>query len=472
MGYIVGRQREKVLFDELISGKKSEFVVVYGRRRVGKTFLIRELLSKQFSFHITGLANATLDEQLFNFHHAMQNYSNSKKRKQPTHWLEAFQQLISILSKSKQPKKIVFFDELPWLDTPKSGFIQALEHFWNSWASARNDVVLVVCGSAASWMINKIIKNKGGLHNRVTQKIRLAPFTLHECELMLQAKGVVWNKYQIAEAYMALGGIPYYWSHIKKGKSAAQAIDELCFAENAILKDEYQNLYASLFKNSEGHELIVKTLSKKTIGLSRKEIIALSKLPNGGGTTKILEELETSGFIRKYKPIGRENRESIYQLLDFYSLFYYQFIHKQKNIAEDYWQKNIDHPSHRAWAGYAFEQLCLIHLPQIKKALGISGVETEAASWRGKSNKCQIDLLIDRRDQIINLCEMKYAIGEIEITKKYADELRNKMQAFKSETKTKKAVHLTFVSTYGAKQNQHSSGLIQQEIKLNALFEP
>lgn len=472
MSYLIGRQREASLFNEFITGTQSEFIVVYGRRRVGKTFLIRELLRKHFNFHMTGLANATLDEQLYNFHNALHTFNTSKKREKPTNWLEAFQQLISHLTKSKQTKKVVFFDELPWLDTPKSGFIQALEHFWNSWASARNDVVLIVCGSAASWMINKIIKNKGGLHNRVTQKIRLAPFTLHECELLLKAKGIVWNKYQIAEAYMALGGIPYYWSHIKKGKSAAQAIDELCFSVNAILKDEYQNLYASLFKNADGHELIVKTLSKKTIGLTRKEIIALSKLPNGGGTTKVLEELETSGFIRKYKPIGRENRESIFQLLDFYSLFYFQFIYKKKNNSEDYWQKNIDHPSHRAWAGYAFEQLCLMHLPQIKKALGISGVETEAASWRGKSNKCQIDLLIDRRDQVINLCEMKYAIGEIEITKKYADELRNKLQAFKSETSTKKAVHLTFVSTYGAKQNLYASGLIQQQITLDQLFQP
>lgn len=471
MSYLIGRQREIKLFNEFIDGNQSEFIVVYGRRRVGKTFLIREQLSKNFSFHITGLANATLVEQLNNFHVAMLDYSGSKKRAQPANWLEAFRQLIAYLEKSKKKKKIVFFDELPWLDSPRSGFIQALEHFWNNWASARKDVILVVCGSAASWMINKIIKNKGGLHNRVTQKIRLAPFTLHECELLLQSKGIVWNRHQIAETYMVLGGIPYYWSHIKKGRSAAQAIDELCFSENAILKDEYQNLYASLFKNSEGHELIVKTLSKKTIGLTRKEIISISKLPNGGGTTKVLEELETSGFLRKYKPIGRENRESIYQLLDFYSLFYFQFIYKQKNNTENYWQKNIDHPSHRAWSGYAFEQLCLLHLPQIKRSLGIGGVETEAASWRGKINKIQIDLLIDRRDQVINLCEMKYAIGQIDITKKYAEELRNKMQTFKSETSTKKAVHLTLVTTYGIKQNMHSLGLIQQQITIDELFQ-
>ena len=473
MAGIVGREKEIKLFEVLLTSNKSEFLAVYGRRRVGKTFLIRSVLGPHINFQLTGLANASLEQQLANFHIALHKAGGQLAQTPATNWLTAFFQLGQYLEKQGTGKKVVFLDEMPWLDTPRSDFIQALEHFWNSWASARTDVVLVVCGSAASWMINKLINNKGGLHNRVTMRLKIMPFTLHECELFAAAKNLVLDRYQLVQLYMALGGIPYYWDQLTPGLSAAQNIEASCFAENGLLRTEFQNLFSSLFGNWESHLAIVHALATKSMGLTRDDIVRLSGLANGGGTTRLLGELEESGFIRKYVPFGKKMRNSLYQLVDFYTLFYLKFIKDSQPINENNWINATDSPAHRAWGGYAFEQVCLYHLPQIKKALGISGIQSTASSWRSTNaaQGAQIDLVIERRDRVINLCEMKYSIHPYSIDKKYAGELRNKIGAFKAETGTRHAIFLTMVTSFGLQPNSHSVGLVQNDIDMEALFE-
>jgi AAA+ ATPase superfamily predicted ATPase len=473
MAEIIGRIKEIAQFKELVNSNQSEFIAVYGRRRVGKTFLIREGFKNQFNFQLTGLAKADLRSQLQNFHAAINKHKlGSRELPKVSSWFEAFQQLISLLEKSQAKKKVVFLDELPWLATPKSGFIPALEHFWNSWASARKDILLIVCGSSASWMLNKLINNKGGLHNRVSFKMKINPFTLAECKSYYKAKGVKWNDYQIIENYMVMGGIPFYMNAVIKDKSSSQNINTLCFSEDGLLNDEFRNLYASLFAKSDNHIAIVEALSKKAKGLSREEIIQFAKLPNGGGTSKVLEELELSGFIRKYVPYGKKVKDSLYQLVDFYTLFYFKFLSKNKYDNENQWLNILDTPAHRNWAGYAFELICLTHLTQIKKALGISGIQSKAASWRSSKseNGAQIDLLIERRDQVINLCEMKFSINEFSIDKTYANNLRNKISTFKSESQTKNAVHLCLISSYGIKANSYSDELVQNNFDMSILF--
>ncbi|MBP9185797.1 MAG: ATP-binding protein [Bacteroidia bacterium] len=473
MATIIGRTKELDAFITLENSSKSEFVAVYGRRRVGKTYLIRNALKNNFTFQLTGLANTSMKQQLANFNVAITKFSKAKKAPDlPTTWFEAFRQLIELLEKSKTSKKVIFIDELPWLDTPKSGFISALEHFWNDWASARKDILLIVCGSAASWMISKLINNKGGLHNRVTHKMKIEPFTLSECESFLQSNNVNWNRHQIIEAYMTMGGIPFYLEAIKPTLSAAQNINNLCFTENGLLNDEFNNLYASLFKYSNNHIAVVEALSKKTMGLTREEIIKLAKLPGGGGTSKVLDELEVSGFIRKYIPLGRRIKDSLYQLTDFYTMFYFKFIKNNKYNNKNYWLNIIDTPKHRAWSGYAFELICLTHIDQLKNALGISGIQTTVASWRSKNaaEGAQVDLLIERKDQVINLIEAKFSINKFTIDKKYAANLRNKIGTFKAETKTNNAVHLSMVTIYGITPNEYATGLVQQSITADSLF--
>ena len=477
MGEVIGRKEELNGLKKAINKGSSEFIAIYGRRRVGKTFLVREFFDYNFDFYLTGIANTTTAKQLSNFNLVLEQHDQKNIITTPaTDWLTAFHQLAKVLESNPAKngnKKIVFLDELPWLDTPQSGFISALEYFWNSWASARKDIILVGCGSAASWMINKLIHNTGGLYNRVTYRMKLEPFTLAECEQFFKSKSAAFNRFQIMQLYMALGGVPFYLQWVDIGKSAAQNIHDLCFKPRGPLYKEFDALYNSLFKNADKHIAVIEALSTKAKGLTREELIKGAKLKSGGGVSRILKELEESNFIRKYKAYGKKQRDSLYQLSDFYSLFYLRFL-KNEEAADDYsWLDNMDHPKQRTWSGYAFEQVCLAHIPQIKKSLGIGGVHTVSSSWiaSGEADRgTQIDLVIDRRDNVINLCEMKFSTAPFAIDKKYDEELRNKAGVFRYETKTRKAIYLTMITTFGLKWNMYA-GNVQNDITMDALFE-
>ncbi len=477
---LIGRENELKHLKEYLNSDKSEFIAVYGRRRVGKTFLIRMAANDDFSFFVTGVHKATKSEQLINFAVALQKYTGSDKLSIQKNWILAFYELsryLETLPENKQ--KVIFIDELPWMDTAKSGFIAALENFWNSWAVMRNDIKLIVCGSATSWMINNLIRNRGGLHNRLTHHIVLEPFTLRECELYFRSFGFSYSRKQIAECYMVMGGIPYYLSMMDKSKSLAYNIDQLFFASNAPLKGEFNDLYKALFKNASPHINVVTSLATKGIGLTRKQILKSTGLADNGAFSIVLDELEQCGFIRLYEPFDnistadnkRQKRDTIYQLVDFYTLFYFKFIKNNRYQDEHFWTASINSPMHNVWSGFSFEMLCLNHLKQIKQALGISGVQTLASSWRSKDSDCktQIDLLIDRKDETVNICEIKYSKNEYEITKEYEENLQRKINAFSQETGTRKSLLLTMITTYGIKQNLHS-GIVQSEIVLDDLF--
>jgi uncharacterized protein len=471
MEKLIGRKEELKLLHSLQNRTRSDFVAIFGRRRVGKTFLIRTAYEGQFAFQLTGLANAGLREQLTNFHAALvRKQTTGKDIPIAKTWFSAFQQLITHVESLPEGRKIVFLDELPWMDTPQSGFITALEHFWNSWASARSDVLLVVCGSAASWMIHSLLMNTGGLYNRVTHRIKLEPFTLAECEAYFLDKGAAFNRYQLVQLYMVLGGIPFYLEQVDVGKSALQNINDLCFAPGGFMRAEFQYLFASLFKQSDRHLAVIDALAQKAKGLERGDLLKKAKLASGGNATKVLRELEESNFIRKYNAFGNREKNAVYQLCDFYTFFYLKFIRKSDTLDDYVWSPDV--PEFTAWSGYAFEQVCLHHAPQIKKALNIGAVVTRSSAWLGDdgTRKAQIDLVIDRRDGVINVCEMKFSTGTFTITKAYATELRDKLSLFKEITKTRKAVYLTMVTTYGLTRNNPETGLVQNELTMDVLF--
>jgi hypothetical protein len=471
---MIGRKEEIEILESLKQSSQSAFVAAYGRRRVGKTYLIRHVFQDSFTFQMTGIGNVEMPQQLGNFHGAMIRYFPEFEDKPiAKDWFQAFQQLITVLEADDSPIKILFLDELPWLDNTGSYFIAALEHFWNSWASARRDIRLIVCGSSASWMINNLINNKGGLHNRVTHQLKIDPFTLAECEAFFKSKSATYTRYQLVQLYMAFGGIPFYLDAVNTGKSATQNINDLCFTPKGTLRKEFNNLYASLFKKADKHVTVIETLAQKMKGMERGELLKLAKLPNNGNTSKILEELEESNFITQYNTFGKNSRQVIYQLTDFYSLFYIRFI-KTSNIKDkNFWINSIDSPEIRAWSGYAFEQVCFAHLDEIKKALGISGVQTSSSAWIGNNgtHKAQIDLVIDRRDQVINLCEAKFSINLFTIDKQYAEELRTKIGVFKDVTQTQKAVFLTFITTLGLTPNDYAQSLVQNALTMDVLFQ-
>ncbi len=468
---IVGRYEEKRKLEELYIGKSSEFLVVYGRRRVGKTFLLREFFNQKFSFYHTGLSNKGMIDQLENFDYTLSKLSSADYAHPSKNWIEAFRRLSNYLeTEDNSARKVVFIDEMPWLDTRGSDFVSGLENFWNSWASARKDIFLIVCGSATGWMTSKLINNVGGLHNRVTAHIKLVPFTLKETEDFFKSKHIYLDQYSIIQLYMAIGGIPFYLNQIKAGRSAAQSIDELFFKPSALLKNEFSNLYKALFKKYEAYEKVVSALSTKTYGLTRQDIINTKTVSSGGTLTKILNDLEESGFILSIPSLDKTINKTIYKLSDYYTVFYFRFLQGKKKFAS--WSDHIDDPAVRAWLGITFEQICIDHLPQIKSKLGIAGIQSEAFSWRGKSEEygSQIDLLIDRRDQVINICEAKFSINEFEIDLDYSKKIREKIGNFKQITKTKKSVFFTMITTFGLKQNQHALSLVQNEIVMEDLF--
>lgn len=463
----IGREAEQEILRQRIDSGSSELIAVYGRRRVGKTFLVRHYFNNAFSFYSTGIYQGTKKEQLGEFKRQLEHYSG-RKWKAANDWFDAFAQLREYLESLGGSKPIVvFLDELPWMDTQKSRFVKAFEYFWNSWGATNNRLKMVVCGSATTWMRENIISDKGGLYNRTTRSIYLAPFTLHETEQYLLSRGVRWNRYQVAECYMILGGTPLYLQMIEGSLSMTQNVDNLFFVKNAPLASEYNFLFRSLFNDATLHRQIIETLASKATGMTRKEIMASAKIDDGGALTKALRNLSDCDFIRQYTAFGKSERGTVYQLTDLFSLFHLRYVKGYRGQDEKHWQNMIDSPSRRAWSGYSFEQLCLHHIRQIKQKLGISGVQSDVCAWKGEHG--QIDLLIDRRDQTINLCEMKFSQGEFEITKQYDEHLRERAESFRSETKTRKALHQTFVTTYGVKKNLYS-GNIQSEVVLDDLF--
>jgi len=477
MEQLVGRTEEKKILENALSNAGAELIAMYGRRRVGKTFLIKSVFEKQLAFEFSGVHNANKKEQLEGFSIALQKaMGSSLKLAIPESWIAAFQLLESYLDTIVKKKKVVvFFDEFPWLNTHKSGFLKAFEHFWNSYASTCPNLKVVICGSAASWMIQNVVNNRGGLHNRVSIRMRLIPFTLTETEAYLKSRSVNLDRYQILQLYMVLGGIPQYLKAVQPGQSATQIIDQVCFTKHGQLKDEFNKLYASLFDNASHHINVVRALSAKSKGMTRNEIIEVTGLSSGGTTTNILLELEESGFIHSYIPFEKELKETVFRLTDEYSIFYLKYIEKSRAVGAGTWMRLSETSSWKSWSGYAFEAVCFKHISQIKSALGIASIYTEESVWRFISKKgqpgAQIDLLLDRKDYCINICEIKFSTGQFAITKKYSEELVQKKTVFIAKVKPKKTVFITMITTYGVVPNVYSKGIVQSELTMDALFD-
>lgn len=468
---IVGRRQEMRRLMLLCESPRAEFAVVYGRRRVGKTFLVREFFKNAFSFYATGVAGGNARVQLEAFNSSLQDAGGNRG----STWFEAFRELRRLLDSpdvrrdAASGKRVVFIDELPWLDAPRTDFMAAFELFWNQYGSAQKDLLLVACGSAASWIVKKLFKNRGGLHNRVTARIWLRALTLAECEQYYRINGHALSHDQMIESYMVFGGVPFYLDLMSPRMGPAQNVDALCFARHGELAGEFDELYLSLFRHAERHIAIVRALANKTCGLTLLEVAEATGIAAGGTLTATLDDLEASDFVRRYTPFGRKSRGALFQLVDPFSLFYLRFMGGGPH--EGFWQSNYRSPRLNAWRGYAFELVCLLHERQILQALGIGAISSDVCSWRSQTHDpgAQVDLVIDRADGIINLCEMKWSGDEFAITKSYDRLLRGKLAAFADETSTRKALHLTMVTPHGVRRNAYW-GSVQSEVVGDDLF--
>ena len=482
---IIGRDKEKQLLTEILTSKEAEFVAVWGRRRIGKTFLIETFFKAQHCifFHTTGIQKGASRIQLQEFIKEIGNiFYNGAKIAVPNTWMEAFETLHHAIGQASTRAPIVLFlDEFPWMSTPKSGVLQALEFYWNRHWKNNNRVKLIVCGSSASWIIKKIVYNKGGLHNRLTHKLHLKSFDLLNTKHFLDERGFKLSNRQLLDLYCVTGGIPYYLRQINKNISIIQNINKLCFQKDGLLYDEFNKVFSSLFKDSEVYEEIIRIIAKNQHGISREDIENNIKQTKKGGTlTSRLQDLEMAGFVKKFLPLNHSKKGLYYRIFDEYCLFYLQWIEPEKeNIALDiednnFWSGLVKTPQYLSWRGYAFESICYKHVAQIKKTLAIhDAVKIGAWRYRPRNNEiekgAQIDLLFDRKDDAITLCEIKYTDEPFVLTKDYLFKLEEKAEVYRKVTRTGKQIFMVLISANGLKENKHSKKSIQAIVTLDNL---
>ncbi len=467
---VVGRRHEQDVLRYCMESPRAEFIAVYGRRRVGKTYLIKQYFKNKFDFYTSGIFGLDLKDQLENFRIQLELYSNRSIKTLST-WFEAFAELRKFLSEIKKKRIVVFIDELPWHDSPKSNFVRALEAFWNMWASEQNKLKLIVCGSSTTWMTNTLLGDKGGLHNRVTRRIKLSPFSLLETELYLKRNGFDWTRMTVLQSYMTIGGIPFYLSMMQPSLSLEQNINTLFFSEEGPLRDEYDFLFRSLFNEAVSYRRIVEVIATKLKGLTRSEILRELKLQENGHLSEILDNLCKCDFIRCYNAYGKKVKESMYQLTDMYVLFYLRFVKEYKGHDSEAWSK-VKETVKTNWYGYAFEQTCLNHIPQIRSALRIDTLASDVSSWSYRSDEesAQIDLILDHGEGFVNLCEIKFSQTKFVIDKDYEERLRERAALFARVSKCGKSILQTFITPLGVKPGKHSS-VVNSEVVLDDLIQ-
>jgi len=450
---------------------------VVGRRRVGKTYFIDSVFEKNICFRLTGIQDGSMAEQLTNFAIKLaEHMGNPFVPAPPENWQQALHQLKAYLnSLDKKTKRVIFIDELPWVFTPRSGFLKMLAHFCNDYLSNEKHFVLVICGSATAWITNNIINDKGGLHNRVSHTLNIEPFDLAETKSFLQNKKIELPDQEITKLFMAMGGIPYYLKNIRKGETAATAIERMCFHPDGILNREYNNLYRALFYNYRDHENIIKALAKSQKGLTREELIKKSKVADGGTFNRTMEDLILSNFVSEYTPFNKKKRGSLYRLADEYSIFYHRFIQANKNYSKGMWQQLASGQAYKIWTGYAFESLCFKHIDRIKEALGIAAVYTQISSYQKKGDKdqkgFQIDLVLKRNDNAIHLCEVKYYDGDFTVDAEYAKRLDERKRLFKSSTRTKAALFTRLIANNKLKDNEYALYAVDAHVTLKEIMD-
>lgn len=475
---MIGRERERRELNRLYDRGEAELVAIYGRRRVGKTYLVDETFAGRITFKHAGLSPGDEDPkgllrvQLDHFYNSLDLHGMEKCEK-PDNWLDAFLLLEKFLERIDDgSRQLVFIDELPWLDTPRSGFLRAFEAFWNTWGCHRKNLMVIVCGSANSWILNNLINNRGGLYNRVTYEIKLAPFTLHECEAFYQEKNIPFSRYDIVQSYMICGGIPYYMNYMNAELSLAQNVDRLFFERNAKLNMEFDRLFDSVFNSPERVRSIVQLLYTRNAGYTRREIIEKLDLKDGGSLTRSLNALIASDFIIKYVPFGMGKRKEHYKLVDPFCLFHLHFVQNQEQTNARFWQQNVTSQPIVVWRGFAFENVCFNHVEQIKAALGVSGVISTESAWSKKEDDkkgLQIDLLISRNDNVVNMCEIKFYGGDYTVTKEYYRTILRRQEMLLEKVSPKKSIHSTLITTFGLTHNEYS-GAFTNVITLEDLF--
>lgn len=483
---LIGRREEEKILEDFFDSSKAEFLAIYGRRRIGKTYLIRSFFKNKTNifFNSTGIHNGKLDRQIKEFTKELsRTFLHGIELKEKDNWFDTFEVLTELINKQGNKKVVLFFDEFPWMATARSKILEAIDYYWNHFWSQDARIKLIICGSAASWIIKNIVNDKGGLHNRITRTILLEPMNLRDTKQLLLNLGVKLNNAHVAQIYMMTGGVPFYLANIPSGLSATQVIEKLAFSKNGLLLEEFDRLYSSLFDDAEIYIEIVKEIAKNRYGLSQRDLAQkIKKISRGGTLVKKLKDLENAGFIISFIPYKHKKRGMFYKLIDEYSLFYLYWIEpikaslQKQSLREGYWEKLTKSSSWYSWAGYTFEAMCYKHLKEISQTLDLSPTAIQN-TWQyiphkgSKEDGAQIDLLFDRDDDAITICEIKYTSSPFAIDKEYAAKLRRKIEIFRQKTQTSKQIFLSMISAQGLKSTIYSEDMVDKIVTLNDFFQ-
>lgn len=437
---LIGRKKEIQELEKAYRSGQFEFIALYGRRRVGKTYLVSQVFEDRISFRHAASPNdeerqdekGLLKMQLEVFYGSLlaQGLKESKK---PNSWVEAFLLLIRLFEgKDPAERWVIFLDEFPWMDTKRSNFIEAFSWFLNFWAANQKNLMIIAAGSSTSWMLNNLIHSTGGLYNRVTNPIRLSPFRLQETEQFFREKGFDLSRYSIARIQMAFGGIPYYLNFLDRGEGLSRFVDRMLFEKGAKLGLEYDTLFRSSFEKGDLARKIAEYLGKRSSGYTRKEIVEGLKISDGKAVKDALDALQEGDFVLEYVPYKEAQNKKRYRLIDPFCIFYLHFVAGKRSLDPSFFADSVEPNS---WIGAAFENLCAAHLEQIKRALVISklsSIEFSLVFPKEEDKKgAQVDLVLVRKDRIVNLCEMKFYGKPYVQTEKEHHSLTNRVARLK-----------------------------------------
>ena len=306
----------------------------------------------------------------------------------------------------------------------------------------------------------------------ITCQIFLRPFSLKETELFMNDRDFGWSRKQIAEAQMVFGGLPFFFDLLNPDESLTWNINMLCFNQHALLRNESKKLLEATLKKSPVYNRIMERLSHNYYGMPKAQCQEELGIPQGT-FTRAVDDLVKCGYVHESKDNYIKGHPLRLQLVDPFLLFHYNFLSKNAPVqVKSFEVYKADTGKYINWRGHAFEVLCLYHIEQIKKALGISGVNTNEYSWISskKEGGAQIDLVIERDDGIANLCEEKFTDTAFSISSEYEEDLLNKIELYKQETKTKHATKLVLISVEGIKGSAHTEH-ITRVLTLDDLFD-
>ena len=468
----VGRKKELSLLEESYLSSKSEIFTVYGRRRIGKSTLI-EIFARQkpnfFSFE--GIEGQNSSFQIKHFTEMLKKQLQDPLLSsiQFQSWDAVFTYVSErLMTKTRPNEKIIFFlDEIQWMAAGRSSFISLLKYYWDNYWKKSN-VLMILCGSIASFMVNKVVHSKA-LYGRIDHEILLKG--LHPFE----AKAFFADKHksteEILKYYLILGTIPKYLEYINPSRSFQWNMNKLFFSSHGSMINEIKKIFYSQFKESTIYFDIVKLLKSGPLALS--EICTRLKIKSGGGLKRYLTNLENAEIIRSHVPFNRKanSRLKKYVLSDEYLNFYFKYLEPNLRIIEESESEKLFETltknSFDVWLGFAFEKFCIKHNSWLADLMGFKDdVLIASPYFERKDQRFQIDLVYLRADKVITICEIKHHTKPL--SSKQIGEMQRKLQCLKIPNGY--SIETALISLYGPDKALNDSNYFDHYVSMDAIF--